>query len=152
MVDVMPLTPKQLQLLKLWSEGLSLSEIALKLGVSRQAVHKGIQAAEAKVYRILVSAAKASKIEIRSVDAKRGFLVGWSPWLKSEVYITLSVKNGLQIWFKHEADCSSCPLREDCKRILLGEMEERGIRVEGAEDMEPSKLADELFSRLKEAV
>ncbi|MHC1628746.1 MAG: hypothetical protein ACXQTI_07950 [Candidatus Nezhaarchaeales archaeon] len=144
------LTSKQFELLKLWSKGLSLSEIASKLDVSRQAAHKGIQIAEAKVYKALMSTAKASKIEVKKINAKKGFLVGWSPWLKNEVYITLSPRNGLQIWFKHEADCSKCTLRDDCKRILLNEMEDRGVNIEGAEDMEPSRLAEKLFSKLKE--
>ncbi|MHC1637149.1 MAG: HTH domain-containing protein [Candidatus Nezhaarchaeales archaeon] len=76
------LTSKQFELLKLWSKGLSLSEIASKLDVSRQAAHKGIQIAEAKVYKALMSTAKASKIEVKKINAKKGFLVGWSPWLK----------------------------------------------------------------------
>jgi len=130
--------------------GLTASEIASRLGVSRQAVHKGLQAVENKVYRALISAAVASKIEIKRVDARRGVLVGWSPWLKTEVIITFSARNGVQIWFRHKGDCRECPLRDECIRILRGEAEERGIRLPGAEGMEPYQLADILFKKILE--
>ncbi len=146
------LTEKQLLLWRLRQSGLTLSEIATKLGISRQAVHKTMQTVENKVYEALISAAAASKVEIRRIDAKRGILVGWSPWLKTEVYITFSSRNGLQIWFKHEGDCKTCPLREDCRKILLNEAEERGIELPASREIEPSKLAEILFDKLLEGL
>lgn len=142
------LTNRQLHLWKLRRSGLRTSEIASRLGISRQAVHKGLKVVEAKVYKALISAAMASRVEIRRVDVEKGLLVGWSPWLGVDVYITFSAKNGVQIWFKHEGSCRKCPLREDCKRILLSEAEERGIAL--PEDLEPSQLAELLFEKLLE--
>ncbi|MCD6510780.1 MAG: hypothetical protein J7L11_10400 [Thermoprotei archaeon] len=147
---MMPLTDRQLSLWRLKRSGLRISEIAARLGISRQAVHKGLRAVEAKIYRALVSAAMASKVEIRNIDVEKGLLVGWSPWLKVDVYILFSAKNGVQIWFKHEGNCRECPLRDDCRSLLLDEAEERGIMLPKGEDIEPSQLAKMFFKKLLE--
>jgi transcriptional regulator len=144
------LTDRQLLLWRMRLRGMSISEIASRLGISRQAVHKGLQAAENKVYKALVSVAAASKIEVRRIDVEKGVLVGWSPWLKTDVYITFSSRNGVQIWFRHEGDCKTCPLREECIRILLSEADERGIKLPSPDEMEPSQLADILFEKILE--
>jgi len=146
---MLSLTDKQLLLWRLRRSGLSISEIASRLGISRQAVHKSLQSIESKVYRALIATARASKIEVRKIDAQKGVLVGWSPGLDTEVYITFSSKNGIQIWFRHERrDCKDCPFREDCKRILFEEAEERGISLPKDENLDPSDLAKLLFEKL----
>lgn len=142
------LTDRQVLLWRLKRRGLSLGEIAKELGVSRQAVHKGLRVVEGKIRGALLSTAKACRIDVREVDAKRGYLWGWSPWMSTEVYVTFSAKNGVQVWFRHEADCRNCPLQEECRRILLSEAEERGIDLRDDEDVEPSELAEEFFSKL----
>ena len=81
---------------------------------------------------------------------EKGLLVGWSPWLKVDVYILFSAKNGVQIWFKHEGNCRECPLRDDCRSLLLDEAEERGITLPKGEDIEPSQLAKMFFKKLLE--
>ncbi len=147
---MLTLTSKQLLLWRLWSSGLNISEIAARLGISRQAVHKSLRVVEAKIYKSLISAAVASKVEIRRIDVKKGLLVGWSPWLQVDVYITFSARNGVQIWFKHRGNCRSCPLRSDCRNILFGEAEERGIILPRDESIEPSQLAEIFFKKLLE--
>lgn len=47
MMSLSVLTPRQFTLWKMKRSGLSISEIASRLGISRQAVHKGLQAVEA---------------------------------------------------------------------------------------------------------
>ena len=149
MVDLQILTSKQFELLKLWSKGLSLSEIASKLNISRQAAHKGIQVAEAKVYKALTSTAKANKIVITEVDARKGVLKGKSPGLETTVYITFSPANGVQVWFEREGNCEKCPFLDDCRRILLEEAKERGISLSEEEKRYlPTDLARNLFRRL----
>lgn len=148
MTWVLNVTDRQLSLWKMRRSGLSVSEIAAKLGISRQAVHKGLQAVEAKIYRALTSAAAAVKAEIKRIDVGKGVLVGWSPWLKVDVYITFSARNGVQVWFRHKGNCRECPLRNDCRSLLLGEAEERGVELPRDEDLEPSKLAEIFFERL----
>jgi len=143
------LTFRQFTLWKMKRSGLSISEIASRLGISRQAVHKGLQAVEAKISRALILTAKASRIEIRRIDLERGFLVGYSPGLNVDVYVTFSYSNGVQIWFKHEGNCRECSLRENCKRIIVNEAKERGIELPNVESMEPSELAEILFRKLE---
>ena len=150
MTEVFVLTERQLLLWRMRMKGMSLSEIASRLGISRQAVHKGLQAAENKVYKALVSAAAASKIEVRRIEVEKGILVGWSPWLRTYVYITFSSRNGVQIWFRHEGDCKACPLRDECMRMLLSEAEERGIKLPSPDEMEPIQPADILFEKILE--
>jgi hypothetical protein len=139
------LTDKQLILWKLKQNGLGLTEIASLLRVSRQAVHKGLQSVETKIYRALIDAAKANRIEIRKIDTEKGFLAGWSPEFRVDVIVTFSAKNGIQVWYRHKGDCKSCSMREECKAILLSEAEERGITLP---DDEPSRLAEVMFKEL----
>ena len=147
-LHVLTLTDKQASLWKLRSLNLSISEIASRLGISRQAVHRSLQVIDMKVYKALTSVATACKVEIRRIDVKKGFLVGWSPWLGVDVYITFSVKNGIQVWFKHKGNCKECSLRDECRRILLSEAEERGINLPKDERIEPSQLAEIFFKEL----
>ncbi len=148
---MMPLTTKQIALWRLKRSGLRISEIATRLGISRQAVHKSLRIIEAKIYKALVSTATAAKIEIKNIDIEKGLLIGWSPWLKVDVYIIFSAKNGIQIWFKHEGNCKECPLRNDCKNLLLEEAKERGITLPKEKNIEPSQLAKIFFKKLLEA-
>lgn len=143
------LTHKQFTLWKMRRSGLSASEIASRLGISRQAVHKGLQAVEAKISKALISTARSSRIEIRRIDLNKGFLVGYSPGLNVDVYVTLSYSNGVQIWFRHRGNCKECSLRENCKRIIFNEARERGIELPDVEGIEPSELAEILFKSLE---
>jgi len=66
------------------------------------------------------------------------------------VVIFLSAKHGLQIWYKIEHDCGNCEYYDECKRILLDEFEERGIKLSDEEKLlEPNKLAELLFKYLQ---
>jgi len=145
---MMGLTKRQAVLWRLRSLGFSVSEIARRLGISRQAVHKNLQAIESKVYRGLISTANTIRIEIRKIDIEKGYLVGWSPGLNMDVYITFSTKNGIQVWFKHEGECRKCPLRDECRKIILSEAIERNIELPKEPDIEPTKLADIFFKKL----
>ena len=128
---------------------MSVSQIATSLGISRQAVHKGIHTIETKVYKALTSTAKANKIVITEVDARKGVLKGKSPGLETTVYITFSPANGVQVWFKREGNCERCPFLDDCRRILLEEAKERGISLSEEEKRYlPTDLAGNLFRRL----
>ena len=128
--------------------GLGGSEIARRLGISRQAVYKNLRIIESKIYKGLISTASLIKVEIRKIDIENGYLVGWSPGLNMDVYITFSTKNGFQVWFKHEGECSKCSLRDECRRIILSEARERNISLPTDPDVEPTELADIFFKKL----
>ncbi|RLI86193.1 MAG: hypothetical protein DRP01_04705 [Archaeoglobales archaeon] len=95
----------------------------------RQAVHRALKSIELKVYKALIGVAKANRIEIREVNAEKGYLIGWSPEFKCEVSVTFSTSNGVQVWYRRKGDCRNCGMREECKRILMRGVEERGLSV-----------------------
>jgi len=144
----MILTKRQALIWRLRVLGLGISEIGRRIGISRQAVHKNIKAIESKIYGGLISTANSIKIDIRKIDIKNGYLVGWSPGLNMEVYITFSTRNGFQVWFKHEGECNKCPLRDECRRIILSEARERNIPLPNDPNIEPTELADIFFKKL----
>ncbi len=142
------LTDKQTLVWRLWRRGLSISKIATKLGISRQAVHKNLKTAKIKIYKALISTAKAAKINVKEIDVDKGFLMGWNPGLKVKVYVTFSPRNGVQVWFEHKRDCKKCPFHDECLKILLTEAEEREIPLPNADKLEPSQLAEVFFKEL----
>lgn len=143
------LTSKQKLIWKLKKQGFSEANIARKLNVARQTVHKALNVANFKLYNALVESAKINRIKIEIIDPVQGFLVGYSPIFKTKAIITFSTKNGIQIWYKHKGNCRNCDQLQVCKEMLLAEAEERGIKFpENASSMNPSELAEILFSKI----
>jgi transcriptional regulator len=143
------LTPKQLKVWDLKRRGSPEAEIARELKISRQTIHKAADVAESKVAQALMETASLNKIRVKVVDPVIGVLSGYSPEFKTPVIITFSAKNGVQIWYKHEGDCTSCDQLENCRKTLLAEMEERNIRLpKNLGSMSPSKISEFLFQRL----
>lgn len=143
------LTSKQRMIWGLKSSGLPEADIARKLQVTRQTVHKAVNTANTRVLESLEEAAKLNKIEIENIDAAKGFLVGYSSHFKTKAFVTFSAKNGVQVWYKHEGNCEKCDRLQTCRDILLVEAYERNFLVtEDTSRILPSKLADALFSRI----
>lgn len=143
------LTPKQRKYWSLRRKGLSQAEISRMMGVTRQTVNKTFDAIDSRVSKALLEAAEISRVEVSRVDPKKGFLLGRSPSLGVDVLVTFSDRNGIQVWYRGEGGCSECSWRNSCREKLLVEAEERGIELpEGAEAMEPSKLAEILFKKI----
>jgi predicted transcriptional regulator len=143
------LTPKQSLIWSLNSNGLTESSIARKLFVTRQTVHHALNAANQKIGESLQETANINKIEIETVDLSKGFLIGYSLHFKSQAFITFSAKNGIQIWYKHEANCEKCKRLKKCKEVLLEEIRARKLTLpDQSSQMLPSKLAEILFSEI----
>jgi len=143
------LTSKQKQIWNLKGKGLQEANIARKLDVSRQTVHKALNTANAKVSQALQETAKLNKIRIKTVNSTNGILVGYSPEFKTTAIITFSAKNGVQIWYRHQGDCKNCDQVQTCRTTLLAEAEERDIQLsENHSQMLPSQLAEILFSKI----
>jgi hypothetical protein len=101
--------------------------------------------------RALTDAAQLARLDIRKIDLRNGFLSGYSPTWRTDVLVTFSVANGIQVWYKGEGDCSDCTKIESCRQTLIRESEERGIplpRDKGRTN--PSHLADNLFKVILE--
>jgi len=143
------LTSKQKQIWDLKGKGLLEANIARRLDVSRQTVHKALNVANAKVSQALQETARLNKIRVKTVDPTNGILVGYSPEFKTTAMITFSAKNGVQIWYRHEGDCKNCDQLQACRITLLAEAEEREIQLsENQSLMLPSQLAEILFSKI----
>jgi len=129
--------------------GIREANIARKLHVTRQTVHKAVFTANLRIGESLEEAAKLNKIDVETFDAVKGFLVGYSSHFKTRAFVTFSAKNGIQIWYKHEGHCESCKRLQTCKDMLLAEAVERGhVFSQSLRDSAPSKLADDLFSSI----
>jgi transcriptional regulator len=143
------LTPKQKIIWDLKNKGSIEANIARKLNVTRQTVHKVLNVAYDKVSEALLETANLNKIKVKKFDPAKGILLGYSTEFKTQTLVTFSAKNGVQIWYKHEGNCKTCDRLQSCKKILLTEMEERNIQPpENLDSTLPSKLAELLFSKV----
>jgi transcriptional regulator len=144
------LTLKQKQIWNLKNKGLLEVDIARKLRVTRQTIHKVLDVANSKITQALEETARLNKIKIKTSDPSKGILMGFSSEFKTEAIITFSAKNGVQIWYKHEGDCANCEQHQACREMLLAEMEERNIQSpENLNSLSPSKLAEILFLKIQ---
>ncbi len=143
------LTPKQRLIWGLKCSGQREAFIARDLHVTRQTVHKAVFIANLRIGESLEEAAKINKIDVERFDAKKGFLVGYSPHFKTRAFVTFSAKNGIQIWYRHKGHCQNCKRLETCKGTLLAEATERNYAFsKDSSNSAPSELADELFSKI----
>ena len=144
------LTGRQLSIWNMMRHGLSQSEIARRLGISRQAVNKLAQSIPNKMTAALYDASKLNRVEPRVIDAGRGVLVGWSNEFQTDVVITLNPKAGLRVWYQHNmARCTFCPTKKQCRSWLLENAQEYGVSLSALErNGDPSKLSSIIFSRL----
>ena len=145
------LTPKQRRYWGLRRSGLTQAEISREMEVTRQTVNKTFNAIDSRVSKALLEAAQVNRVEISRVDPGKGFLLGHSPSLGMDVLVTFSERNGVLVWYRGEGGCSECSWRRSCKQKLVIEAEDKGIQLpEGAEEMEPSQLAETLFTKIME--
>jgi transcriptional regulator with XRE-family HTH domain len=130
-------------------DGLSLAEIARRLGITRQAVHNVMGNIEDQVARTLESVASAAKIDVRYIDTTKGILLGYSYETENRVIVTFSTRHGAQIWHYHTGKCEGCASNRACRELILGEAEERGIALDSKEENRtPTELARLVFSRV----
>ncbi len=143
------LTPKQRTIWDLKSSGLQEANIARKLNVTRQTVHKSLDIANLKIGDALQEVAKINKIDIEIINAERGFLKGYSNHFQTQAFITFSAKNGIQVWYKHEGDCEKCKKIQICRDALLAEAKDRNfLLLDDTRQILPSKLAVALFAKI----
>jgi transcriptional regulator len=143
------LASRQLKIWDLRRKGLREASIARDLNISRQAVHKAVDSANSKVSQALLETAQLNKMRVEAVDPATGVLKGYSSEFRTSVVITFSAKNGVQIWYKHEGNCTNCDRHEQCKQTLLEEMKERNITsLFRVNSTSPSEMAAYLIQKL----
>ena len=130
-------------------KGLSQTQIASKLEVSRQAIHKTLNKANNRVLRSLLDTAQINKLDITKVDPVKGVLEGYSPGFRSRVFLIYSSKNGMQLWYEHRGQCKGCKRRQECTQKLVESAREWEIELTDEEArLSPTLLAEQLFSEV----
>jgi transcriptional regulator len=135
----------------LYRKGFSQTEIAMKLDVSRQAIHKTLDKANTRILRALLDAAETNKLDIRKVDPVKGVLIGYSHGFRTKVFLVYSEKEGVQLWYEHKGQCEGCQRLEECTQKLLKTANEWEINLSKDEkSLSPTLLAEKLFSGVSE--
>jgi hypothetical protein len=135
-----------------WKErrnGATITEIAKKNAISVQAVYKALNSKNSKIESLLLATAKANRIRVYRYSHVEGFLWGYSPAFKSDVYITHSPRTGTQVWHEQEGDCAQCEALAECLWILKTEAEERKISLLKTSET-PTQIALYLFETIKQ--
>lgn len=138
---------KQFEFWALRRKGFANIDIAKINSISRQAVSRALLRMDEKVAKTLLEMAKASQIEVESLNSRYGILFGYSIPLKVNAIIFVSEKRGIQVWYEHGGDCNSCERYRQCIELLWDFADEMNIKLEKVAN--PTKLADELFEELR---
>lgn len=146
----LPLNDRQFAFWKLRRGGLVNIQIADHFRISRQAVSKALLAMDRKVEETLLEMAQANQIEVERLNAEIGVLFGRSVPFNAAAIVFVSADHGVQVWYEHEGDCGACPRYARCIELLWGYADELGITLEKTDD--PTRLADELFAKLREMI
>jgi hypothetical protein len=84
------------------------------------------------------------------MNAEIGVLFGRSVPFDAAAIVFVSADHGVQVWYEHEGDCGACQRYARCIELLWGYADELGIVLTKTDD--PTRLADELFAKLREMV
>lgn len=144
----LPAGEKQFKFWVLRRNGTPNINIANIFGISRQAVSRALLVMDKRIEETLLEMANANQIEVEKISSKKGVLFGKSVPFKTNAIIFISAKHGIQVWYEHEGDCSSCDRYRECIELLWDFAEEIQVKLKSSED--PTKIADELFLKLKE--
>jgi len=124
------------------------AEIGRLLGVSRQASHSALEIIDTKIERAFSETAVSNSLEVRSINLVDGIMEAYSPIHKTPVFASLSMVNGLKVWYMHEGNCGSCSEENSCRRYLKTEAAERGIELTREDwSLPPTQLAVKIFGR-----
>jgi transcriptional regulator len=143
----LPTNEKQFGFWKMRRSGMSNVSIANELGITRQGVSQALLAMNEKIEASLKEMARANRIQVEKIDVERGILFGKSVPFQTNVYILVSEKHGMQVWYEHEGDCISCKEFTKCIEFIWDFAAELGIKLEKTAD--PTKMAEELIAKIR---
>lgn len=146
----LPLKDKQFEFWRLKRSGFLNINIARLFNISKQAVSRALITMDDRIEKTLLEMAHANQIEVERVNSERGILFGQSMPFNASAIIFVSVKHGIQVWYKHEGNCGACHRYTQCIELLWDFADEMKIKLQKTDD--PTKLADELFEKLRALV
>jgi DNA-binding CsgD family transcriptional regulator len=133
---------------KLRRDHVSNMTIATNMGISRQAVSKALLAIDGKIETALRTMAKANKISIGKINPRLGILFGRSVPMDTDAVIFISGRHGVQVWYEHDGDCNTCGEYTGCIELLWDYADE--LKITLSQRADPTKIAEELFAKVKE--
>lgn len=142
------LTQKETQIWNLRKKIDNQSEIARKLGVSRQAISLSLISIETKMEKTFNEIIDANNLHALQINTIDGVMEAYSPAYNLPVIVSLSNTNGLKVWYLYEGNCEKCDLERKCRNELLEEAKEREVILSSLDKkLEPTKLARIVFQR-----
>lgn len=126
----MKLAEKQEKVWELINQGLTASEIAKKLKISRQAVSIYFRQAKIKITEILLDLAECIDAEILKLDAAKGVLIGRIRQINEKVYLIYLPQSGPYAIYESAVKTGVCPNNSICKKIIkyfLDKIEKKNI-------------------------
>ncbi|MFX1424509.1 MAG: hypothetical protein ACFFB2_19490 [Promethearchaeota archaeon] len=144
-----PPTESQITIWALKRIKLTGREIAERIDVDPGYVSRSIKEANKRIRGMLEEAARMNKIKLVFINSELGIAQGHSHIFNISAHITFSPKNGLQVWYEHKGDCTSCEEFSDCRETLIQEFKERKIKIPN-KSLRPTDLSDLLFKKIKE--
>src|SRR4030042_6739264 len=136
------LTPRETEIWSLRRRTPNQSEIARTLVVTRQAINISLGIITGKMEQTFQECLDANNLHPRRINLVDGVMEAYSPAYQLPVIVSLSVANGLRVWYLYEGRCGLCALARGCRRALLEEARERGVELEPEETrLEPTRLA-----------
>jgi transcriptional regulator with XRE-family HTH domain len=139
-------TGKESQIWSFRFKGFSGSEIARRLGITRQAISKTLKNVDAKILQTLNENARMMGLAVTSVDPEKGILLGYHPQTKTKTMVFYLPGSGVQAWFRHEGECEGCITWERCMKVLREAAEFWDVPFEEGE--KPTEIAERLFEKV----
>jgi hypothetical protein len=146
----LPMNEKQFGFWKMRRSGMSNISIANLVGITRQGVSQALLVMDEKIDASLREMAHANRIQVEKIDGERGVLFGKSIPFKTNAYIFVSEKHGMQVWYEHDGNCGSCDEYTRCIEFIWDFAAELGIKIEKTAD--PTKMAEELLTKIRESI
>ena len=145
-----PLSQSQKTVWSLVTRGFSTSNIAGKLKTTRQYVNQTRLTAQAKLSSTLLEVAAVNDLQVTKLYPKQAILLGYHPALKRKAIITYTTSHGLKVWYWHDhpEEVTDTAFLSQTRQYLLDIAKERGITVEGMDNIHPAKLAHTVFTQL----
>jgi hypothetical protein len=145
-----PLSQSQKDIWALLTKGFSVTKIADKLKTTRQYVNQTRLTAQAKLSTTLLEVAQVNDLQVTKLYPKQAILLGYHPALKRKAIITYTTSHGLKVWYWHDnpEEVTDTAFLNQTRQYLIDIAKERGIQIEGAEQIHPAKLAHIIFTEL----